>query len=207
MFEALGAAPDLAEPRAALDARAAGGDRRLRRRPDGRRRCAGAADRGRGGDAGAARARGGDGAARGVRRAGRGRSSSSTPAGRFSVLAAAGCDADGARALAAAALRQRPGRRAALVIEPIGRDAGRPAVRGRSRSSRPLAGADAAAVPHALRGAAPGVRSVPGARPPAGGRARRARAAARAAAARVSSAPAPRCSASPIRSSGCRATT
>jgi DNA-binding NtrC family response regulator/tetratricopeptide (TPR) repeat protein len=45
------------------------------------------------------------------------------PGGRLRVLSAAGCDADGARSLAAAALRGATGLPRLLELEPIGRDA------------------------------------------------------------------------------------
>ncbi|MBA3297111.1 MAG: sigma 54-interacting transcriptional regulator [Acidobacteria bacterium] len=45
------------------------------------------------------------------------------PGGRIRVLASAGCDADGARALAAVALRGRLPAQSAVATEPVGRDA------------------------------------------------------------------------------------
>jgi DNA-binding NtrC family response regulator/tetratricopeptide (TPR) repeat protein len=45
------------------------------------------------------------------------------PGGRIRVLSAAGCDADGARTLAAAALRAHSAADASFAVEPVGRDA------------------------------------------------------------------------------------
>ena len=102
------------------------------------------------------------------------RSSSSCRPARLRVLAPAGCDADGARALASAAAARHDGpaphRR---TSEPIGRDIDGAAVRRHRRREAVAAGA-AAAVPDALRGAAPGLRAVPGARAHAGTARRRA---------------------------------
>ena len=123
IFEALGAAPDLAEARQALAESPGCDDRRVRRRPDGRRGCARPPDSRCRRDAGAARARGRDGAARSVRRAGgrdlrpgdvgagegRRRRPAATRRARASWRSAA------TRALGAGAT-------ATVPIEPLGRD-------------------------------------------------------------------------------------
>ena len=121
------------------------------------------------------------------------------------VIAAVGCDADTARALAGAAARSL-GRPATplLIVEPIGRDGGAPSLAAVS-GTRPFAppvlqrartlcavlrqGFELCAARERPVEAAPGRSSARSSR-----------------CCRDSSAPAPRCSASSIRSSGCRAT-
>ena len=103
------------------------------------------------------------------------------------VVAAAGCDAETARALARAAARALAAARASplIVVEGIGRDGGGAAARPPCRRSRPFTHAGAAALPHAVRRAAAGIRAVLGARAAGGAGAGRGRAIARTAASRL----------------------
>ena len=127
--------------------------------------------------------------------------------GEVQIVAAAGCDAETARAMAGggvaiAAARATP----LMVVDAIGRDGA--ALRLAAVSAvRPFNAAGAAALPHAVRRPAAGIRVVLGARAAGRAGAGRDRAIARAADSRASSAPARRCSASPTSSSGCRAAT
>ena len=128
------------------------------------------------------------------------------PASRAS-LAAAGCDADAARSLARGRAAQADRRRGApRHVEPLGRDVDGPRY-APCRRAAPLHARRGAALPNAVRGAAPGIRAVLGAR--AADRSRRpARSSGRSSrCCPGSSAPAPRCSASPTRSSVFRGTT
>ena len=208
IFESLDAQPDLAG-----DARR---DRRRCRprrpapssgRTVGRRCRARAPHRGRRRDAGAAREGRDDDAARGVRRAGGGdlhaAATGRGPRRRGRRLRRGDGALDGA-----AAARDRAAAASSLLV--VGRRH-RPrrigAAARRGLGGAPVRAAGPAALPHALRRAAAGIRALLGARAAGGTGAGRDRAIARAAASRASSARARPCSASRISSSGSRAAT
>ena len=207
VFQSLGATRDLEEVRAAMAAAPDAGHRRVRRLARRRRRCAGAAAGRCGGAAGPARARAGRDAARSRHRRRHRR-----------VRRAAG-----RRRARDRARRHRRGRRAHA-------SRGSPSQGARLRRRQPRSSSRSAASPTA-RAPSPSPSTRPLGHPLlrrvrmmaavarqgfdlCGARDRPTaaidvdhRAPARAAAARVSSAPAPRCTASSIRFSGCRATT
>ena len=121
---------------------------------------------------------------------------------------AAGCDADArpsARRRGDAA--PRAGTAPGCIVEPLGRERRRAALRRGFERAADQRGRDRPAFPDALRRAAAGVRSLRGARAAGRSRADGPRAAARAAAARLRLRQCRRCSAWPTRFSACRATT